>query len=404
MEYRLKYGNKHITLLVPGNTQSINVNPPETKPNKNIFLKEFSALIKPGISSAGIVVSDKTRLCGYDKYLPWLIEVANRKGLDKNSIRFYIAYGTHPRQTDLESHRIYGDIYNEYEFIHHDCDDADVMINMGTTNRGTEVKIRRDILDHDLLILFGSVSHHYFAGYGGGRKLLFPGLAFREAIYSNHKLFIDFDNMTLQPECRSGKLTDNPVAEDLYEIDRLMPDKIIISGIPDTTGKISRLMTGSCYKDFLSACIIYDNHYRKDSKVKYDNVIASSGGYPKDINFIQTHKSLHNAASFVKDGGNLFLLGECRDGIGNDEFLNIFRGSKKDIFYNLSKQYSGNGGTALSLISKTERINVYMLTGLDTHTCNTLNIKKLQTDDLNSKAGRLQGSTAIIENASILYC
>ena len=36
-----------------------------------------------------------------------------------------------------------------------------------------------------------AISHHYFAGYGGGRKLIFPGLGEKESIYQNHKLFID---------------------------------------------------------------------------------------------------------------------------------------------------------------------------------------------------------------------
>lgn len=404
MEYKIKYGNQHIDLRVPENIEPITVNPPQSIPDKKVFLEELSALLKPGLVSAGIVVSDKTRICGYDKYLPWLIEALKSKGLDEYSIKFYIAYGTHPRQTDLESLRMYGNIYNNYEFIHHDCDDNDIMINIGTTSRGTEVEIRKDILEHDLLILFGSVLHHYFAGYGGGRKLLFPGLAARRAIYSNHKLFIDFDNRTLQPGCRSGKLKDNPVAEDLCEVDKMMPHKILISGIPDAGGKIRKLMTGSSYEDFLSACKIYDSHYRKEGNIRYDNVIAGSGGYPKDINFIQTHKSLHNAASFVRDGGNLFLLGECIDGVGNKEFLNIFKGSKRDIYFNLGKQYSGNGGTALSLLSKTDRIKVYMTTNLDTRVCNTLNIKKLTPEDMNYETSRLKGDSAIIENASIVYC
>jgi len=404
MKYNLKYGKQSIDLHVPENIQPIRVNLPAVEPDKGALHKDLSASIKTDIKSAGIVISDKTRLCGYDKYLPWLIEALQSKGLDEHSAKFYIAYGTHPRQTDLESLKIYGDIYNKYKFIHHDCDDNDIMINLGLTKRGTEVKIRKDIFDHDLLILFGSVSHHYFAGYGGGRKLLFPGLAAREAIYSNHKLFIDFDNMKLHPGCSSGILRDNPVAEDLYEIDRLMPEKIIISGIPDASGKIISLMLNSTYEDFLSTCTIYDNYFRKNSMTKYDNVIASSGGYPKDINFIQTHKSLHNAASFVRDGGNLYLLGECIDGVGNDEFLNLFTLNKKDIFLQLKKKYSGNGGTALSLLSKTERINVYMMTSLDELTCNTLNIKKLNSEELCSETVKLKGRTAVIENASIVYC
>lgn len=404
MEYSFKYGNQIIALQVPENIQTIKVNPPVGKPDKRAFQEELYDFIQDGITSAGIVVSDKTRLCEYDKYLPWLIEVLLGKGLDEYSIRFYIAYGTHARQSDTESLKIYGDTYKKYEFIHHDCDDIDGIINMGSTKRGTEAKVRRDILNHDIRILFGSVSHHYFAGYGGGRKLLFPGLADREAIFSNHRLYLDFENMKLHPGCRSGNLKDNPVAKDLYEIDTMMPEKIIISGIPDNMGKISRLIIGNSYKDFLSACKIYDNLYRKKSKTKYDNVIASCGGYPKDINFIQTHKSLHNAASFVRDGGNLFLLGECIDGVGNDIFLSILMGDKKEIYHNLGKNYSNNGGTALSLLSKTERINVYMLTSLDTHVCDTLNIKKLNPDELNAKTVGLKGSTAVIENASIVYC
>lgn len=405
MDYILNYGKTRISIPLRGKEELIRVNPPGDSPDKNVFVDEFSSLITRPSSTAGIIVSDKTRICEYDKYLPWLTEALNNKGIENNSIRFYIAYGTHPCQSEEESLRIYGDSYNKFEFVHHDCDDNGVMIRLGTTKRGTAVKIRKDIFSHDLLILFGSLSHHYFAGYGGGRKLLFPGLADRQSIYANHKLFIDFENAMLQPGCRSGKLEGNPVAEDLLEIDTMMPEKVIISGIPGNDGRISRLLTGNTYDDFLSSCKLYDSYYRKESKGKYNNVIASAGGYPKDINFIQSHKSLHNAASFVRDRGNLFLMAECSDGIGNDEFLSLFTdGTKKDIFDKLRINYTGNGGTALSLLSKTERINVHMITSLDRNACNALNIKHLEPDKLYSTAGRLKGETALIENASMVYC
>lgn len=404
MKYSLKYGNSFLEIHPPGGNRLIETKPTGNIPDKKSFSRELSALLKEGAGTAGIVISDKTRVCEYRKFLPWLIEVLKKKGLSRSSIRFYIAYGTHPKQTEEESLRVYGRTYKDYEFVHHDCDDAGSMKELGRTSRGTVVRIRKDILDHDIIILFGVVSHHYFAGYGGGRKLLFPGLAGREGIYHNHRLFIDFDNMKLREGCRSGNLENNPVAEDLYEIDRLMPGKIIINGIPGDGGKISKLMMGTGYDDFILACKTYDKLYRIDGELKYDNVIASAGGYPKDINFIQSHKSLHNAASLVKDGGNLFLLGECRDGLGNNEFLDIFRGSRKEIFNRLYEEYSGNGGTALSLLSKTDRINVYMVTDLEKNICDTLQIKKIGRDDLIARSENLTGSTAIIENASMVYC
>ncbi|MBS0011313.1 MAG: DUF2088 domain-containing protein [Bacteroidales bacterium] len=404
MEQRVKYGKTYIGVRVPQNTEYIKIRPPAGKAAKDSFTEELSARLKPGIGSAGIVVSDKTRLCGYDTYLPCITQVLEEKGTGRDAVRFYIAYGTHPRQSESESLDIYGNLYKEYEFVHHDCDDSDAMVNLGITERGTDIMVRKDIFEHDQLILFGSISHHYFAAYGGGRKLLFPGLASRQSIYHNHKLFLDFDNYRLHYGCRSGKLNGNPVAEDLYEIDCLMPEKIIISGITDPSGGVSELLIGDGYMDFINACRIYDSYYRIDCSTGFDNVIASCGGFPKDINFIQAHKSLHNAASFVRDGGNLILLGECRDGIGNETFLDIFGGTKIEVFNNLRKNYSGNGGTALSLLSKTERINIFMLTGLDAGVCDTLNIVKLDENELRLKTGGLKGLTALIENASLVYC
>lgn len=402
MVYSLKYGS-HLQHISAGyNTTYLGVEPPEYRIDRQSFTNNLSKLIKPGAKSAGIVVSDKTRLCSYNIFLPWVTGVL-RKKMPAKAIKIYIAYGTHPRQTEEESLNTYGDTYNEYEFIHHDCDSNEIMTLIGITGRGTKIKIRKDILEHDQIILFGSISHHYFAGYGGGRKLLFPGLAEREAISCNHKLFIDFDNMRLRQGCRSGKLKGNPVAEDLYEIDKMMPEKIIISGIPDASGNISRLNTGTAYKDFLRACSLYDKYYRTGKNLIFDTVIAGTGGYPKDINFIQSHKSMHNAASFVRDGGNLFLLAECRDGIGNDSFLNIFNGSKQEIYKNLKKNYSGNGGTALSLISKTERINIHIISKLSREICNKLNIRKLSIQELNKSLNGSKGSTAVIDNASVLY-
>lgn len=402
MTYSIKYGDKLLDLTVPAGTKHIAVKPPANRTDRQSFLDELSAVIKPGIRSAGIIVSDKTRLCGYDRFLPWLTGLL-RKTLPPEAIKIYIAYGTHPRQTDAESLDTYGSVYNEYQFIHHDCDNSEIMTSLGRTGRGTEARIRKDILEHDQLILFGAISHHYFAGYGGGRKLLFPGLAERKAIYDNHKLFIDFDNMSLRAGCQSGRLEGNPVAEDLFEIDEMMPGKIIISGIPGDHGIISSLLISTNYEGFSEACKLYDKYYRTRRDIRYDNIIAGTGGFPKDINFIQTHKSMHNAASFVKDGGNLFLLAECRDGVGNDSFLNIFRGSRQDIFNKLKKHYSGNGGTALSLLSKTGRIKVHLLSTLDGETCDTLNITKLNPEGLPNRLARLGGSTAVIDNAAILY-
>ncbi len=46
-------------------------------------------------------------------------------------------------------------------------------------------------------------------------------------------------------------------------------------------------------------------------------VIASGGGYPKDINFYQAQKAITHATEVLKNGGSLILAAECREGIGS---------------------------------------------------------------------------------------
>lgn len=406
MKSKLKYGSQVMSFDIPANAELLSIREPEYTINKETFYTNF--LLRLSTTSQdfrdiGIVISDKTRLCGYNHYLPWLVDVLEKSGARKENMTFYVAYGTHPRQTDEESVNAYGKIYFKQSFIHHDCSDASVMTTLGTTKRGTPVTLRKDVLQSTLLITFGAISHHYFAGFGGGRKLLFPGLASREAIYHNHSLFLDMNERKLEPGCQSGILDDNPVAEDLREIDTLLPSRLSVHGILNSQGKVCQLHIGSAYSDFLGACNQHNIYYKSQAEKLFDCVIASGGGYPKDINFIQGHKSVHNAASFVKDGGTLILLAECRDGIGTGTFLPLFRAGGWDkVFDKLSKKYEGNGGTALAMMAKTKRIHINMITNLDEETCDSMGVKKIDEGQANDILNKKYGSVAVIENASML--
>jgi len=207
----------------------------------------------------------------------------------------------------------------------------------------------------------------------------------------------------LSAGCQPGNLTGNPLAEDLEEIDTFMPYKISIHGILNSSGKVCRLIVGDTYTDFVEACQVHDSFYRYTSQHQFNLVIASSGGYPKDINFIQAHKSVHHAAAFVKDGGTLVMLSECIDKIGSDYFMQYLRaGSFEAAFAMLEKKYEGNGGTALSMMGKTKRIRICMLTSLAEEDCETLGVTRVSTDEIKQRIASEKGKIAVIRNASIL--
>ncbi len=402
-----KYGKTTCSVQVPEDCDCLSIKEPAPVVNIRQFEQDLSRTLPstlPDQAKIGIVVADKTRLCGYEIYLPELIRMLVQKGFKERSIVFFIAYGTHARQTDAESMTAYGDVYNRFRFIHHDCSREDLFTRVGKTKNGTQIRIRKDLLDLDLIITFGALSHHYFAGCGGGRKLLFPGLGNKKDIYQNHSLFLDTDAGRLASGCRPGNLNDNPIAADLKEIDDFNKvPRVCIHGIVNSKGVVCRLIVGKSYDDFVQACDTLDTFYKIEQPAAYGLVIASCGGYPKDINLIQAHKAINNAALFVKDGGSLVVFAQCSDGIGSDTFLPWFEYQDfKTAFAVLEKNYKGNGGTALSMINKTRRINIFLKTDLNAKICAKISVKKINhsiMEELIKGAGK---DTACIENAGLL--
>lgn len=406
MNVTLRYGRGEMEFGFPERTVVPVYHEPEYAIDKNEFTAALDSLLPSGpekYRNVAVVVSDKTRLCGYPEFLPWVVECLKSHGAGHDHITFYIAYGTHARQTDEESRHSYGPVYDQFRFVHHDCRDESVFEVPGKTGRGTPITIRKDIRASSLIITFGAISHHYFAGYGGGRKLLFPGLAERKAVYHNHGLFLDRQARALSTGCQPGQLDGNPLAEDLREIETHMPDRISVHGIMNASGKVCKLMVGNSQEDFLEACRMHDSYYRYGKPELFDLVVASSGGYPKDINFIQAHKSVHHAAAFVKDGGRLVMISECIDKIGSDYFLKFLEaGSFEAAFTMLENNYEGNGGTALSMMQKAKRIQIFMLTTLGERECGLLGVRKITSLEIAPIIESEKGSLAVIRNASML--
>jgi nickel-dependent lactate racemase len=406
-ELKVKYGSIHLPVNFPERMVRLQHTEPEINVDpesiKEQLLQKLNALgKKPG--NVGIIVSDKTRLCEYPLWLPVITGVLQEFGIDRENITLYIAYGTHPLQSEEESQNAYGETYDQYRFIHHRSKEEGALVSLGKTKLGTRVKIRKDILQHDLLISLGAILHHYFAGYGGGRKLLFPGLAGYDAILHNHSLFLDFKKRMLQPGCQSGNLQYNPLAEDLQEINDMLPDRLEIHAILNSRREVCELHFGSHYEDFRKACLSYDLYFRLKEAQQYDLVVATAGGYPKDINFIQGHKSIHNAASFVRDNGRLIIFAECIDGLGNEAFMKLFElGGREAIFKAMEKAYANNAGTALAMLEKAERIKIHFVTSLDREVCRRMGAIKTSPEEAQEIIHRETGEIAFIENASLVY-
>lgn len=400
-----KYGDEEVAIKLPERAQPLYGTEPPASVGKEKFVSGLDQLIGNQASKGpiAIIVADKTRLCGYPQVLPWVMETLKKRSINDDQVTFYIAYGTHLPQSEDECLAAYGEVYQKYRFIHHDCTQQDAFVMLGATRQGTQVKVRRDVVESEFILTLGAVSHHYFAGYGGGRKLLFPGLGEKKAIYTNHGLFLDKENARLAQGCWPGNLDGNPLAEDLQEIHEMLPNYRSIHAVLDSKGKPASYHFGKNYDDFLVVCRMLDDCYKIEVEKPFDLLFASAGGFPKDINMIQTHKSLHNAANLVRDGGKLVMFAECRDGIGSTTFLPYFEmGGWDNAFKALADNYTGNGGTALSMMEKTNRINIALVTSLPGDICAKLHVKKQTLEQAACSFNGVTGRIGVVQNSSLL--
>ena len=236
-----------------------------------------------------------------------------------NEVAFAIATGTHRAATPAEIDHIFGAGFAR-DFagciFSHDAKDREQLAYAGQTARGTEVWVNRLLAEARSVIVINSVEPHYFAGYTGGRKSLFPGLAGYETVWANHKLSMEAGSELLV-------LAGNPVHEDLEEmlaVGIAGKDVYSVQLVLDKEHRVGFAAAGALGDTFRRAIAVADEQFVLDIERRYEVVVASAP-HPMDCNFYQTNKAIQGGAPAVKDGGILIVVSECPFGLGENQTL-----------------------------------------------------------------------------------
>jgi nickel-dependent lactate racemase len=372
-EYSLKYGDSLCLLKDSWGRRAHVIKPEEPLPSKdpgemirrsleNPFdLPPLRLVVKEG-ERVAIVIPDITRYSASELYLPVVIEEVKKGGVRDKDIVIFIALGIHRSLTSSELSFLTGGLSDKYVTIQHDSDENTVFL--GDTSRGTPVFVNGHLLACDRIIITGTISFHYFAGFGGGRKSLIPGLAGRETCYATHKRVLK-DGGGKEPMAAPGILEGNPVHEDMLEGAGMVGVDFSINTCVTTDKKLFAIFSGSLKGAHEEGCRTYGKYFSVGIRERLPLVIASAGGYPRDINFIQSHKALDNAFQSVEKGGTIVLLARCQDGFGHPDFFAWFIHSDLESFeYALRRDYAIYGQTALSAFNKARQAKVIFVSEL----------------------------------------
>jgi lactate racemase len=343
---------------------------PEHSPEELVVLalarcETLLAPFRPG-ERVVIVTSDITRYTGSELYLPLLVDELNRRGIPDRDITILIALGIHRGQTEAEHRKIIGPLHGRIIVIDHDCDDPGKLVSLGKTSNGIDVLVNRRAVEADRLILTGTIGFHYFAGFGGGRKALLPGIAGRASCLASHFTILRPEpGSGRHPRATTGVLDGNPVHEALCEACALAGPDLLLNTVLAPDKRIIAVFAGEWDEAHRQGCRYYGEQFTYPLTEQADLVVASCGGFPKDINLIQSHKAMEYASRALKEGGVMILLAACRDGYGNPTFFNWFRHRDLAEFEAaLRARYEINGQTAYALLDKAKRFRIILVSQL----------------------------------------
>lgn len=283
-------------------------------------------IVKPG-ETVAITVSDITRVWQHNELtLPLLINRLNDAGIADKDITVIIAVGAHRQNTKEELAELCTrEICRRVRVVNHNAWDTDNIVYYGKTSRGTEVSFNRIVAEADRVILTGGVIYHYMVGYGGGRKSVLPGVSSLKTIQQSHmwamgKCLGEGSN----PLAANMKTVGNPAHEDMMEAAAFLKPDFIVNVVPNLEGDITGIFTGNWISAWQRATQLVDRIFGVTIEEQADIVIASAGGYPKDINLYQSQKTIDNAVYAMKPGGIAIILADCPDIKEPGEFFDWF--------------------------------------------------------------------------------
>ena len=328
MEIKIPYGEQERKLCFSENIQVEMIYP------KQVSLSSKELMIRKSLGNA-FFCSPFEKWIKKKKEILFVVNDATRptptadilmeldKKMDIGSAKYIVATGAHKEPGIRELKLIFGEFYEKIKsnIIVHNARDKKSLAKLGSTKKGTQVWINKEVLKAKALIVIGSVEPHYFAGFTGGRKSFFPGLAGYITIEQNHKFALDDGSEPLQ-------LEGNPVHLDLLDAFKMMPDVPIFSIQTIVMGEkdLCSVFCGDIHESFYRAAENVREMFSFSVKEKADIVITVAKP-PLDKNLYQAHKAVEHGKLALKDDGILILVAPCIEGIGPDNFYKLLSSS-----------------------------------------------------------------------------
>ncbi len=389
------------------------------------IVEQALSVIQPGERVLAII-PDKTRDDNTDLLFPFANELLDQRGVKNFDV--LVAQGTHPPMSGAQKLTKLGLKDFNGTIFDHRWDDPSELVTLGVLHAERVSSLTGGLLTntvavslnklltpgiYDTVLIFGGTVPHEVAGFAGGAKYFFPGVAGPELTHMTHWLgaLAEIENIIGQVETPTRRMIE--AATEFVQA-RIISLNTVVSRESSDRLRTYALFAGDVREAFRRAAEVSREVHIRFTGRKYKRVIA----------LLDTHydemwvggKASYKLGAIVEDGGELIIyaphltkLSETHGGLIEKygyaplEVVRDMIGASQELRENLCI------AAHLAHVSYASRIDeqgnifpryqITMATGLSEDTCRRVNLGYLNPHEFNYEHLRNDPDTLIVENA-----
>jgi nickel-dependent lactate racemase len=269
--------------------------------------------IAKGKQSVVIVIEDISRPSKLDTILNVIFDELEKARITKEQITIIGAIGAHrPMNREDYIKKLSKEIWYSVNIENHHP--YENLTYLGESNTGTPIYVNRTYYEADLKIAIGTVIPHPLAGFGGGAKLILPGISGIETLLGNHQAGVRGIGIGL------GIITE--LRKDIEDVCKRAGLDFSINLVSNPNREISGIFAGDYIQAHRQAVAFAKEVYSFPlPKLKKENQsdIAFFNLYPEDLEFTQSIKWINLfllCSSLLKRNAPCVIMTACPEGRG----------------------------------------------------------------------------------------
>ena len=285
-----------------------------------------------GKKNAVIVVDDISRHTKTEMIIKVVLNELNQAGIKDENITLIVALGGHRPMTREDFIKKIGlsileriNVKNHHPFLN--------LKYLGESKLGTPIYVNKTYYNSDLKITIGGVIPHTLAGFGGGAKIVLPGVCGIQTLEANHSAGVRGVGAGL------GYITE--LRKDIEDVCSRVGLDFSINIIPTIDGSPAGIFAGHFVKAHREAIKLLRKIYeiKITTKTKFDVVFFNA--YPEDTELSQSSKALNTYLlnpKLVSYRGAIVILSASTEGRGyhslsGETGASLYKNPENDIIF-----------------------------------------------------------------------